>query len=164
MRDLAAKAAAAAVTMLTLSACASTSITQLSRNEAMISTSAAPVCHTSGAANVANQSAAIATIKQGFSRFIVLGYGAQDNTRLVSTGPTYATTNGTFNRFGSTVYGNATTTYGGQMTFVAGRNEAQLRIVMLNPGDAGYEQGLDARETLGPDWAKKVKDGVPTCL
>jgi phage tail sheath gpL-like len=144
--------------------CASTSITQLSRNEAMISTSAAPVCHTSGAVSVANQSAAIATIQQGFSRFIILGYGAEDNTRLVSTGPTYATTNGTFNQFGSTVYGSATTTYGGQTTFVAGRNDAQLRIVMLNPGDNGYDQGLDAKQALGPDWEKKVKDGVPTCL
>jgi hypothetical protein len=156
--------AALIAALLMLAGCASTSITQLSRNEAMISTSAAPICHTSGATSVANQSAAITTIKQGFARFIILGYGAEDNTRLVTTGPTYATTNGTFNSFGNTMYGNATTTYGGQTTFVAGRNEAQLRVVMLNPGDTGYEQGLDAKQALGPDWEKKVKDGVPTCL
>jgi hypothetical protein len=156
--------AALIAALLMLAGCASTSITQLSRNQAVVSTSAAPICHTDGATSVASQSAAIATIKQGFSRYIILGYGAEDNTRTITTGPTYATTNGSFNRFGNTVYGNATTTYGGEMTFVTGRNEAQVRVVMLNPGDEGYDQALDAKQALGPDWEKKVKNGVPTCL
>lgn len=150
--------------IVVLSACASTSFTQLARNQAVVSTSAAPVCHESGAAAVANQGAAIATIKQGFERFVIVGYGTENNTRVVSTGPTYATTSGTFNRFGNTVYGSSTTQFGGQSTFIAGRNNAELRIVMLNPGDAGYEDGVDAKQVLGVDWEKKVADGVPTCF
>ena len=149
---------------LLVSACASTSFTQLARNQAVVSTSAAAVCHTSGAAEVAKQGAAIATIKQGFERFIIVGYGTEDKTRIVSTGPTYATTTGTYNRFGNSVYGSSTTQFGGQSTFIAGRNEAQLHIVMLNPGDEGFDQGLDAKQALGPDWEAKVKDGVPTCF
>ena len=146
------------------SSCASTSFTQLARNQAVVSTSAAPVCHTSGAAEVARQGAAIATLNQGFERFIIIGYGAEDNTRIVSTGPTYATTSGSFNRLGNSVYGSSTTRFGGQSTFIAGRNDAQLHIVMLNRGDPGFDDGLDAKQALGTDWEKKVKDGVPTCF
>ncbi|MGN6490120.1 MAG: hypothetical protein ACTHLT_20160 [Devosia sp.] len=130
----------------------------------MISTSAAPACRTTGAAGVANQMAAVATIKAGYQRFIVGGFGTQNNTRVVSTGPTYSTTTGTFNRIGSTVYGNATTNYGGQMTYLAGSNNAEMQIIMLNPGDRGYEEGLDAKTTLGPDWQKKVEKGINTCF
>lgn len=147
-----------------LSACASSSVTQLSRNTAVISTSAAPVCRTTGAADVANQMAAIATIKAGYQRFVVGGFGTANNTRVVTTGPTYATTTGTFNRMGNTVYGTANTSYGGQSTFVTGSNNAEMQILMLNPGDAGYEQGIDAKLSLGPDWQKKVTEGINNCF
>ncbi|MBU1335044.1 MAG: hypothetical protein KJ944_20215 [Alphaproteobacteria bacterium] len=149
---------------ISLCACASSSVTQLSRNTAVVSTSAAPVCRTTGAASVANQMAAVATIKAGYERFVVGGFGTMNNTRVVSTGPSYATTTGTFNRFGNSVYGTANTTYGGSNTFVAGSNEAEMQITMLNPGDPGYEQGIDARTALGPDWQKKVDDGINNCF
>jgi hypothetical protein len=152
------------ITAPLLASCSSTAITQLARNEAVITTSAAPICHTSGATDVARQAAAIATLNQGFERFIIIGYGAEDRTRVVTTGPTYATTSGTFNRLGNTVYGSSTTQFGGQQTYVAGRNDAKLHIVMLNKGDVGYEDGLDAKQALGPDWEVKVRDGVNTCL
>lgn len=147
-----------------LSGCASSSVTQLSRNTAVITTSAAPVCRTTGAAEVANQMAAIATIKAGYQRFVVGGFGTANNTRVVSSGPTYATTTGTFSRMGNTMYGTANTSYGGQSTYVTGSNNAEMRIIMLNPGDAGYEQGIDARSTLGSDWQKKVADGISNCF
>lgn len=108
--------------------------------------------------------AAVATIKAGYERFVVGGFGTMNNTRVVSTGPSYATTTGTFNRFGNSVYGTANTTYGGSNTFVAGSNEAEMQITMLNPGDPGYEQGIDARTALGPDWQKKVDDGINNCF
>ncbi|WP_193335919.1 hypothetical protein [Devosia beringensis] len=149
---------------ISLSACASSSVTQLSSNTAVISASAAPICRTTGAASVANQMAAIATIKAGYNRFIVGGFGTMNNTRVVSTGPTYATTSGSFNRFGNSVYGTTNTTYGGSSTFLAGSNEAEMQITMLNPGDVGYEQGIDARAALGPDWQKKVDGGVNNCF
>jgi hypothetical protein len=147
-----------------LAACASGSVTQLSRNTAVITTAAAPICRTTGAAEVANQMAAIATIKAGYQRFIVGGFGTANNTRVVATGPTFATTTGTFNRMGNTVYGTANTSYGGQSTYVTGSNNAEMQITMLNPGDAGYEQGIDARAALGPDWQKKVDGGINNCF
>lgn len=147
-----------------LCSCASGSITPLSRNSAIVSASAAPVCRTTGAATVAQQMAAVATIKAGYERFVVGGFGTQNNTRVVSTGPTYSNTTGTFNRFGNSVYGTANTTYGGQATYLAGSNDAQMQIFMLNPGDDGFEQGLDARQLLGPEWQKKVEEGINSCL
>ena len=155
---------AALVLVLGATSCASSSITNLSRNRALISTSAAPLCRTTGAASVAQKMAAVATIRAGFKRFVIVGFGAQDNTRLVSTGPTSATTTGTVSTFGNTSHLNANTTFGGQTTFLSGRNNAEAEVVMLNPGDAGYEQGIDARETLGPEWQKIADEGVTNCL
>jgi hypothetical protein len=34
---------------------------------------------------------------------------------------------------------------------------------MFNEGDAGYENALDARTILGPEWQKVVAEGVNTC-
>ena len=108
--------------------------------------------------------AAIATIRAGYDRFIVGGFGTTNNTHVVSTGPTYATTTGTFNRFGNTAYGTANTIFGGQSTVLTGSNDAEMQILMLAPGDAGYQQGIDARATLGADWQKKVQDGINNCF
>lgn len=156
--------AGVALCAMALSSCASSSITQLAKNRAVVSTSAAPICRTTGAASVANQMAAITTIKQGYERFVVVGFGTENNTQLVRTGPTYADTSGSFNRFGNTVYGSSRTTYGGQTTFVSGSNDAQMEVVMLKAGDPGYEEGLDAKTVLGPEWRKKVEEGVASCL
>ncbi len=155
---------AAAIAAVFLGGCASSSITRLAKNRAVVSTSAAPVCRTTGAESVANQMAAIATIQAGYQRFVVVGFGSENNTRLVTTGPSYANTTGTFNRVGNTVYGTANTTYGGQTTFVAGSNNAQMEVVMLNPQDPGFEQGLDAKASLGPEWQKKVNEGINNCF
>ena len=117
--------------------CTSSSVTPTARNSVLISTRAAPICGTQGAIAVANQTAAIATIKQGYNRFIIVGAGAQDNTRVVTTGPTYSTTRGTFNTLGGTVYGSANTFYGGQQTSITGGNNAQMQVVMFNPETRG---------------------------
>jgi hypothetical protein len=150
--------------VMALFGCASTSITPLSKNRVLVSTSAAPICGTTGATSVANQFAAIITIRQGYERFIITDMGVQDNVSVSRSGPTYSTTTGNFNRFGNTVYGSTHTTYGGQMTQISGSNDAQMQVVMLNPGDLGFEEGINAKATLGADWEKKVQDGVPTCL
>jgi hypothetical protein len=39
----------------------------------------------------------------------------------------------------------------------------EMHVVMLNPGDQGYENGLDAKSMLGEDWEKKVENGISTC-
>lgn len=155
---------AAAAAALLLAGCASSSIVPMSKNRVAINTRAAPICRTTGATSVATKMAAVETIKRGYERFIVLGFGAQNNTRVVTTGPTYSTTTGSARVFGNSVYGSSRTKYGGQMTTLAGGNDAQMEVVMLNRGDSGFEQGVDAKDTLGPDWRKVVEDGINTCF
>ena len=156
--------ASLALVSILLTGCASASIVPMSKNTVAINTRAAPICHTTGAVSVAKKMAAVTTIKQGYQRFVVLGFGAQDNTRVVTTGPTYSSTTAQVTGFGNTAYGTANTTYGGQMTYVAGGNNAQMQVAMLNPGDPGYDQGIDARDTLGPDWQKIVDNGINSCF
>tara|TARA_Y100000588_G_C13825730_1_gene741348 strand:+ start:280 stop:570 length:291 start_codon:yes stop_codon:yes gene_type:complete len=36
-------------------------------------------------------------------------------------------------------------------------------VLMLNPGDDGYDNALDAKQVLGPEWTKKVDQGIQTC-
>lgn len=148
---------------LMLAGCAGSSVVQVSRNQAIIETNAAPVCGTRGAMAVANQMAAVATLRAGFQRYMIAAAGAQNNTTVMSTGPTYSTTTGTFNTYGNTTYGTMNTNYGGRQFFVAGTNDARVGVVMFNPGDPGYGDALDAKTTLGPEWETKVREGIRTC-
>lgn len=149
--------------VILVAGCAETSVTPISRNEVIISTSAAPACGRTGAARVASQMAAVETLRRGFERYVVLGAQSQNNVRAITTGPTSATTTGTFNTFGNTTTGNSTTTFGGSQTIFTGSNDADLRVLMLNRGERGFQQGIDARQTLGPDWQKLVADGINSC-
>ena len=45
--------------------------------------------------------------------------------------------------------------YGGYVT--------ELHVMMLRPGDADYDKGIDARETLGPEWQRLSEEGIRTC-
>ena len=47
---------------------------------------------------------------------------------------------------------------------LTGSNNAEMQIVMLNPGEAGFEHGIDAKSTLGQDWQKKVDSGINNCF
>ncbi len=82
----------------------------------------------------------------------------------MQSGPTHSTTYVNAYRSGGYVHGNAVTRYHGQQTFLIGRNNAQTVIVMLAPGDRGYESAIDARTVLGDDWREDVESGVSTCL
>jgi hypothetical protein len=55
-----------------LTACAQTSIQQLSQNTFQVSTTTAPVCGRSGATKVSSKIAAIEVIKRGGDRFVIL--------------------------------------------------------------------------------------------
>lgn len=152
-----------AAALVLVAACASTDVTPLSRNEFLITTSAAPVCGTSGARRVITRMAAVQTLRNGYDRFIIGGAQSQSNVRAVPTGPTSAYTTGQATTYGNTTYGSATTTYSGGGVMYYGSNDASLRVLMLHEGDPGYEDGIDARTVLGPDWAKLVHDGIRTC-
>ena len=112
---------------------------------------------------VASKMAAVETLRRGYPRFLIGGAQSENNVSVIQRAPTYANTSGTYNAYGNTVYGNSTTTFGGGGPMLIGSNDAGLMVLMLKPGDQGYQQALDAKQELGADWEKLVKDGVKTC-
>jgi hypothetical protein len=125
----------------------------------LIQTGAAPVCGGQGALRVAQQQAAIETIRAGYDRYIITGGQAQNNVS-VSQMPGSYTTVGTY---GQGSY-QATTTYQPGATIVSGSHNQGLAIVMFREGQPGAQQAVSARDVLGADWQEKVKSGVHTCL
>ncbi|MGB7321650.1 MAG: hypothetical protein WBC95_09570 [Albidovulum sp.] len=146
-----------------LAACASTTVTPVAKNQVIISTSAAPACGRSGAAKVVSKMAAVETIRRGYQRYVIVGANSANNVQAIRTGPTYANTYGNASVYGNTAYGSSTTYYGGQQTIFVGSNDADLGVVMFNPGERGFNEGIDARSELGVEWEKLVKDGIQTC-
>jgi hypothetical protein len=130
----------------------------------IIDAGAAPACGPGGAAKVAAKSAAVETIRAGYDRYIITGGSAQSNISTTQMP-------GTFNTVGTSTYRgggfrtyNATTTYTPGPTIVSGSHDRQLGVVMFRNGEPGAENAIDARQTLGPEWADLVKSGVHTCL
>lgn len=148
---------------LLIAGCASTSVMQVSQNEILLTTAAAPACGTTGSQRVAQEMAAVETLRRGFTRYLIMGAGSQNNVGVIQTGPTYSQTYGTATVTGNTVQGSSNTYYGGQQTIFTGSHDTAIRLMMLNKGDRGFEQGVDAKMILGVDWEKKVADGVNTC-
>ena len=148
--------------LLLITSCARTEIIQLARNQAIISTSAAPVCGEQGALRVARQMAAVATLRQGYERFFLDGVGVDSNVQIHQVPGSYSYTTGTVNVYGNTGYGTFQT-YTPNTTIVTGRNHAQMQVFMVNRGDPNYENALDARQVLGSEWEEKVANGISTC-
>lgn len=157
-----AAAIAALAVVFVLAACARTEIIPTARNQAVVSTSAAPVCGTDGALRVANQMAAVATLRQGYERFFLSEVGTDSNVQVYQVPGSTSYTTGTVNIVGNSAYGSFQT-YTPPTTVVSGRNYAQMQVYMVNRGDPGYQNALDARRVLGPDWQEKVADGIQTC-
>jgi hypothetical protein len=149
--------------MLLLSACAATTVTPVARNQIILSTSAAPVCGVSGAQLVASRMAAVETIRHGFSRFVINGMQAQNNVQVIERPFTGAYTTSTYSGYGNSIYGRSQTQFTGGGVMYVGSNDSELFVTMLNPGDPGYSDGVDAQSTLGPKWEKLVHDGISTC-
>jgi hypothetical protein len=143
---------------LALAACTSSNTVRTSANTAIIRTSAAPVCGGTGAARVAEQQAAIETIKAGFDRYIIVDMASANNVRVVQGPGTFQTT--------GVVSGNTysgTTTYQPGMPMIYGRHEQAFAIRMFRNGEPGSGQAIPARDVLGPKWQEKVEAGVNTC-
>lgn len=107
--------------------------------------------------------AAVETIRRGYQRFIIGGASSQSDIVVVPGRTVGAYTTGQFQTYGRTTYGTATTTYQQTAPIVMGSHDSQLAVLMLNPGDPGYGNGIDAKAELGEDWADFVKNGVNTC-
>lgn len=132
---------------LLLAGCASSSVMDLDSNTIQISTSAAPACGSQGAQQVAVRRAAIEALRRGYDRYVILGGGRQNNVGVVGYTPLTAST-----------YGNSTTVYGGQ-PIIAGSHDQELTVRMFRPTDPGYENAVDAKRALGPDWQAIVAKG-----
>jgi|GEM_PF-3010688 len=151
------------IILIALSGCARTSTTQLSQNQILVSTSAAPACSRSSTTRVASQMAAVETLRRGYSRYIIMGANSDDSVQAVSTGLTYANTTGTYTASGNVIHGNSTTTYGGGGLIFMGSRDTDLHVLLLRQGDDGYVQGVDPKIVLGENWPKLVETGVQTC-
>ncbi|MEZ5888030.1 MAG: hypothetical protein R3D56_14280 [Paracoccaceae bacterium] len=157
------KTAASIAVAMMLSACAATSVTPVSKNQVIISTSAAPACGRAGAAKVASKMAAVETLRRGYQRYLIAGANSANNVSAIQTGPSYANTYGNASFYGNSAYGNSTTYFGGQQTILVGSNDADLAVIMFNPGERGFATAIDAKAELGDGWEKLVKEGIRTC-
>jgi hypothetical protein len=131
-----------------------------------ISTSAARFCGSAGAQDVAVRRAAIETINRGYDRFIVLGAQASNDVRVIGQTPIVANTYGSANVIGTGgVYnasGQSTAVYSGGQPIVAGHYAQGITIKMFKEGDPGSNDGVSARDTLGPDWPKLIQQSATT--
>jgi hypothetical protein len=143
----------------TLSGCAGSEAVRTSSNTMIIRAEAAPFCRGTGALRVAQQSAAIETIKAGYDRYIITAGQAQNNV-TVSQMP--GSSNTTI--VGGRGFYQGTTTYQPGPMIAAGSHDQGLAIAMFREGEPGAQQAISARDTLGPNWQEKVKSGIHTCL
>ncbi len=108
---------------------------------------------------MAEKQAAVETLRAGYDRYIIVGAASANNVVETQMPGTYQTT--------ATVYGNtvsARTTYMPGGSVVSGSHDQSFAIKMFREGDAGFDRAIPARDVLGPEWAKTVKEGVHTCL
>lgn len=152
-----------------VTSCARTTATPLSRDIIQITSSAAPVCGSSGAQALAARSAAIETISRGYDGFIVLDAASANNVGVVGYTPvnsysTYNTT-GTYGGGGYNARTSGYTTYGGGSPIIGGTHDQDLVIKIFKKNDPYFANAVDARSQLGPDWQKIVAAGPKsTCM
>lgn len=93
---------------------------------------------------MASKMAAIETIRRGFQRYLITGTTNDNNSDYVF------------------IPSGENNVFGGQL-WDFGTSDVSLRVVMLNPGDRGFNRALDARQQLGPEWQTLAENGVQTC-
>ncbi|WP_094538917.1 hypothetical protein [Brucella grignonensis] len=153
------KALAFVAPAVALAACTSSSAVRTSANTAIIQTSAAPVCGSTGAAKVAQMQAAIETIKAGYDRYIIVDARSANNVQMAQTPGSYKTSG-----YINNGHYSGTTTYQPGIPVIYGRHEQAFAIYMFRDGEAGAQRAIPARQTLGPKWQEMVKSGkINTC-
>lgn len=145
-----------------LASCAASSTMRVSQNEMIIKTDAAPVCGSTGAARVAQKQAAIETIKAGYDRYVLVGQAANSNVNVTQMPGSYQTF-GTAQMYGNTGTFQSNTVYNPGPTIVTGGHHQAIGVRMFREGEAGSQNAISARETLGPKWQEAVKKNVLTC-
>ena len=152
-----------------LGGCAQSATMPLSADTMRITTSAAPVCGSTGAQNAAFRRAAVETINRGYDKFVILGGEAQNNVGVVGYTPVQANTTGSATATGygnmAVAHGQSTTTYSGGQPIIAGSHDQGLIVKMFKDGDPAGQNALSAREQLGPKWQDAVREsGSTTCF
>ena len=99
------KSRIALLALMAAAGCATTSVTPISRNEVIVSTSADADCGASGAAKVASKMAAVETLRRGFERYRIAGATSDSDVTAITTGPTYSTTSANSYGYGNYAYG-----------------------------------------------------------
>lgn len=156
------KSTIAAAIILLLSSCVQSSTMRVSQNQAIIQTSAEPMCGSVGAARAAQKQAAVETIKAGYDRYIITSAASANNVTATQMPGSYQTY-GTMNSYGGYGTVNATTTYTPGPIIYGGSHDQSIGVRMFKDGEPGSNQAISAREVLGPKWAVIVKDGVNLC-
>lgn len=141
-----------------LAGCATANVIQTSQNTALVQSSAAPACGGIGAARVAQKEAAVATLKAGYDRYIIVDAASANNVHVYQTPGSYHTT-----AYASGPFVSATTTYQPGMPIVAGSHDQSFAIRMFKDGEPGAENAISARSALGPEWEKQLKQPILTC-
>lgn len=147
-----------------LAGCASAQSIPLSADTVQINSSAAIACGAEGAARVAFKQAAIATIKQGYDRFIIVGAQRSNNIRVVGRTPVVTNTTFGAHGFGNSIYGSSqSNTYGGAPIY-GGRHNQGFVVKMFKNNSPYASQAIDARTALGPDWETQINEKTVTCF
>ena len=142
--------ALAAAALLSLAACARSSVIPLADNAVQVMVDAAPACGPDGAQELAFQQAAVATIRRGYDKFVVAGIDRDARTSFITHSPSIERTQGTTSYTMPTFSG------------VFSRHQAVLTVWMFAAGDPDADQALDARGILGPEWREIVAEDDPT--
>lgn len=138
--------------VLLASGCARTSVIPISQDTVAIHTSAAPVCGSTGAQEVAVRQVAKETIRRGYDRFIIMDGRYANNVGVAGYTPLVAQS-----------AGGMTTVYGGQ-PIIAGTHDQALMVKMFRNGDQAGLNAIPARETLGANWQEIVRSDAVTCF
>ena len=139
------------IIVLVLSSCASRAVTEIAQvepNSAVIVTRAELGCGEKGTLSVALQMAAVATIRQGYERFILASTNSESDVQYI-----------TMTSWHYSPYGSYPIIY----TIPVGSHQAEMIVFMFNQGDVEFDDALDAVQVLGPTWREKVVDGITTC-
>ena len=105
-------------------------------------------CGSTGAQQFAVDKAAVETIKRGYDRFYVAELGEASLPVGVMTSPNMTQMQG------NTMISSPS------FSGIARRHHLNITVLMLKHDDEHADQAVDARAHLGPDWRKKVEDGV----
>lgn len=125
--------AIAAVALLTTS-CAKSSSMPLTKSMAQITSIVTPPCDAEGAHKVANERAAVETLKYGYQRFVIVNYNP-----IAGDPP-------------------------GNSTSMPSAHSQELTVKMFNPGEKGYREAISAKDVLGQDWEDALNQTKFDCL